>query len=94
MGDPPNFWTPPNGVVSIDDAFSAIKTFINPNASNATHLSVTDIHPVLNGEQMTLLVNINDVLIIIKGFLGKTYGAVADPISAGGKEISDLTQCP
>ncbi|MCH8149545.1 MAG: right-handed parallel beta-helix repeat-containing protein, partial [Planctomycetes bacterium] len=91
-GIPPNVWAAPNGTVNIDDAVAAIKTFIDPNAVNATHLSVTDIHPVLNGVQMTLLVNINDALIIIAGFQGKTYGQVASPFP--GDEIPDLTQCP
>ncbi|MCH8149379.1 MAG: hypothetical protein IH987_15590, partial [Planctomycetes bacterium] len=91
-GNPPNVWTAPNGTVNIDDAFSAIKTFIDPNATNATHLSVTDMHPVLNGVQMTLLVNINDALIVIQGFGGKTYGEVASPFP--DDEIPDLTECP
>ncbi|MCH8149627.1 MAG: hypothetical protein IH987_16850, partial [Planctomycetes bacterium] len=91
-GPPDYVWTGPNRTVGIDDAVAAIKTFINPNAVNATHLSVTDIHPVQNGEQINLIVNINDVLIIIAGFQGKTYGKVASPFP--DDEIPDLTECP
>ncbi|MCH8148859.1 MAG: hypothetical protein IH987_12815, partial [Planctomycetes bacterium] len=91
-GSPPNVWTAPNGTVNADDFVAAIKTLINANAFNATHLSLTDVHPVLNGEQMNLLVNINDVLLIIAGFQGKTYGEVADPFP--GSFVPDLTQCP
>ncbi|MCH8148099.1 MAG: hypothetical protein IH987_08935 [Planctomycetes bacterium] len=91
-GNPPNVWTSPNGTVNIDDAVAAIKTLNDPTALNATHLSVTDIHPVLNGVQMNLQVNINDVLVIIFGFQGKTYGEVASPFP--DDEIPDLTQCP
>ena len=91
-GPPANVWTNPNLVVNIDDAVAGIKTFINSNGINATHLSVTDIHPVLNGDQMTLIVNINDVLLIIAGFQGKTWGEVASP--APDDEIPDLTECP
>ena len=76
-------WTAPNGTVNADDYLSAIKTFIDPNAVNATHVSVTDVHPVfLGGPHNNRLVNINDVLLIIKGFQGEEY---AEP---------DLTQCP
>ncbi|MCH8148575.1 MAG: hypothetical protein IH987_11360 [Planctomycetes bacterium] len=91
-GNPPNVWTPPNGTVNLDDAVAAIKTLNNPNGLNATHLSVTDIHPALNGDQINLNVNFNDVLIIIAGFQGKTYGQVADP--GNPPNIPDLTQCP
>ncbi|MCH8242158.1 MAG: hypothetical protein IH897_06045, partial [Planctomycetes bacterium] len=36
-------WTPPNGAVSMDDVVAALKTFKDPNAFNATHVSITDI---------------------------------------------------
>ena len=94
QGIPPNVWTAPNGNVNIDDAVSAIKTFQDPNAVNAAHLTVADLHPTLNGEQINLIVNFNDVLTAIQGFLGYTWGRVADPLSAGGEEIPDLTECP
>ncbi|MCH7993876.1 MAG: hypothetical protein IIB57_05460 [Planctomycetes bacterium] len=42
-------WTPPNGVTSIADTFAAIKTIQDPDASHATHVSITDIHPLLSG---------------------------------------------
>ncbi|MCH7614944.1 MAG: hypothetical protein IH978_04290 [Nitrospinae bacterium] len=90
-GPPDNVWSAPNLTVSADDFVAAIKTFIDPNQFNATHLSVSDIHPVLNGEQINLQVNINDVLIIIAGFQGKTYGEVAGEAPTF---IPDLTQCP
>ncbi|MCH8242545.1 MAG: hypothetical protein IH897_08045 [Planctomycetes bacterium] len=74
-------WTPPNGVTSIDDAVAAIKTWQNPSNTpgcpappcTATHVSVTDVHPNLNGEQINLVVNFNDVLVVILGFKGQEY---------------------
>ncbi len=75
-------WTPPNGTTSIDDAVSSIKTFQDPNALNATHLSVTDVHPNLNGTTPNLIVSIADVFAIILGFQGQEYPG------------PDLTQCP
>ena len=70
--DDPN-WTAPNLVVNADDFLAAIKTFQDPNAGNATHVSVTDMVPNLNGTQINLIVNINDVFSIIKGFQGFEY---------------------
>ena len=75
-------WTAPNGTTNFDDVVAAIKTFQDPNAINATHVSVTDMEPNLDGTQINRLVNINDVLSIIKGFQGFEYPG------------SDLTQCP
>ena len=66
-------WTAPNSVTSIDDAVAAIKTFQNINAFNATHVSVTDMVPNLNGAQINKIVNINDVFAIILGFQGQEY---------------------
>ena len=68
-----NTWTAPNLVVNADDFVAAIKTFQDPNASNATHVSVTDMVPNLDGTQINLIVNINDVFSIIKGFQGNEY---------------------
>ena len=73
-------WTPPNEVVNITDAQAAVLTFLN--ASNATHVSITDVHPNLEGTPNNRLVNINDVLVIILGFKGQEY---PEP---------DLTLCP
>ncbi len=72
---------PPDGLADIDDAFAAILTFQNPSAlpgcaippCNATHTSVSDIHPFLNGDAPNRLVNINDVFAIILGFQGNEY---------------------
>ncbi|MCH7926130.1 MAG: hypothetical protein IIC51_11400, partial [Planctomycetes bacterium] len=75
-------WTPPNGTTSIDDAVAAIKTFQDPSAFNATHLSVSDVHPNLDGTEPNLIVNIADVFVIILGFQGQEYPG------------PDLTQCP
>ncbi|MCH9035247.1 MAG: hypothetical protein IID42_12225 [Planctomycetes bacterium] len=36
-------------------------------------MSVTDVHPNLNGEQINLVVNFNDVLVVILGFKGQEY---------------------
>ncbi|MCH9002903.1 MAG: hypothetical protein IIC02_10050, partial [Planctomycetes bacterium] len=67
-------WSGPNGVVNFDDVTATIKTFIDPDAFNATHVSLTDVHPNLTpGPQINRLVNINDVLSIIKGFQGFEY---------------------
>ncbi len=73
LGIPPNVWTAPNSVVNADDFVAAIKTFQDPNALNATHLSRTDMEPLQNGTQINLLVNINDVFVIILGFKGEEY---------------------
>ncbi|MCH8243720.1 MAG: PQQ-dependent sugar dehydrogenase [Planctomycetes bacterium] len=75
-------WTPPNGTTSIDDAVAAIKTFQDPSAFNATHLSVSDVHPNLDGTEPNLIVSIADVFVIILGFQGLEYPG------------PDLTQCP
>lgn len=66
-------WLPPNGTVNIDDAVPALKTFQDPNAFNATHVSVTDLEPALNGSQINKLVSINDVFSTILGFRGAAY---------------------
>ena len=66
-------WTRPNGTTSIDDAVACIKTFQDPNAFNATHLSIADIHPILSGTQINLVVNFDDVFAIIQGFQGMEY---------------------
>ena len=66
-------WTPPNLNVNIDDAVAAIKTFQNPSAFNATHVSVTDVHPNLSGAQINKVVNFDDVFVQILGFQGFEY---------------------
>ena len=76
-------WSGPNGVVNAADFQAVIFTFQDPNAGNATHVSVTDVHPVFfGGPHNNRLVSINDLLVIIKGFQGTEY---AEP---------DLTLCP
>ncbi len=86
LGLPPNVWTEPNLNVNADDFVAAIKTFQNAVAINATHVSRTDVEPLQNGDQINLLVQIADVLAIIKGFQGDTYNQ-----TQGGP---DLAQCP
>jgi len=78
-------WTPPDGLVSINDAVAAIKTFQNPANTpgcgtppcNATHVSVTDVHPAGFPQEPwgtpNQVVDINDVFAIILGFQGKQY---------------------
>jgi len=79
-------WTPPNGIVAIDDAVAGIKTFQNPSLvgpgcgtppCNATHVSVTDIHPAGFPLQPwgapNNRVDINDVFGVILGFQGNEY---------------------
>ena len=63
-------WTPPQGMVNIDDPVAAIKTFQNPTAFNATHVSVTDVHPNLSGTQINKVVNFDDVFVLVLGFQG------------------------
>ena len=59
--------------MNIDDAVAAIKTFQDPNANNATHVSVTDVHPNQNGTQINKVVNFDDVFDQILGFQGFEY---------------------
>ena len=66
-------WTRPNGTTSIDDAVACIKTFQDSHAFNATHVSITDIHPLLSGVQINKVVNFNDVFAFIQGFQGLEY---------------------
>ncbi|MCH8149019.1 MAG: hypothetical protein IH987_13735, partial [Planctomycetes bacterium] len=63
----------PNGTTNADDFLAAIKTFQDENAFNATHVSVTDMEPNLSGTQINMIVNINDVFSIIRGFQGFEY---------------------
>jgi len=72
-----NTWTPPQGTTNIDDALAGIFTFQDPNALNATHLSVVDVHPVMPPGHPNQLININDVFQIILGFQGKEYAGFA-----------------
>ena len=66
-------WSPPNGTTSFDDVVAGIKTFQDAGAINATHLSVTDVHPNQNGTQINLIVSFDDVFQIILGFKGNEY---------------------
>ncbi len=66
-------WTPTNGVVNSSDFVAAIKTFQDPNAISATHVSVTDIEPALNGDRIDVIVAFNEVLFITLGFQGQEY---------------------
>lgn len=70
-------WTPPNGSVNFDDVTAAIKTFQDPDAINATHVSVTDVHPNLPPLHPNRLVNIDDVAQILQGFQGNPYPGFA-----------------
>ena len=76
-GVPPNVWTAPNETTNADDFVAAIKTFQDINALNATHVSVSDMEPNQNGTQINLIVNINDVFSIIRGFQGFEYPGTA-----------------
>ena len=66
-------WTPPNRVVNADEFVAAIKTFQDPDANNATHVSVTDIHPLFSGVQINRVVNFDDVFAFLQGFMGNEY---------------------
>jgi len=79
-------WSPPDSLVTINDAVAAIKTFQDPSRvgpgcgnppCNATHTSVTDVHPAGFPLQPwglpNKLVDINDVFTIILGFQGREF---------------------
>ena len=71
-------WGPPQGVSNFDDVTACLKTFQDPNAINATHVTWTDIHPNrpdLGGISIHLnkLVNFDDVAQFIKAFQGDEY---------------------
>ena len=68
-------WSPPQGIVNINDALATIKTF--QQAAGAPHLSVSDIEP----QFINRVVNINDVLFVILAFKGNAYpfGSPSDP---------------
>ncbi len=68
--------------MNIDDALAAIKTFQNPNAINATHVSVTDVHPNLSGTQINKVVNFDDVFVQFLGFQGFEYPGPAIELCA------------
>ena len=77
-GKPPNAWTGPQGVTNFDDVNACLRTFINPAGINATHTSVTDIHPNrpdLGGTSVhpNKLVSIDDVFQFIQAFQGHQY---------------------
>lgn len=76
-GNPPDVWTPPQGTVGIDDTVAIIKTFKDITASNATPVSVSDIHPQVPNR----IANIDDVLYSIFGHQGRQYpyGCPHDP---------------
>ena len=72
-----DIWTPPQGVTNHDDTTATLKTFQNPNAINATHVSVTDHHPRV----VNRIVNFDDVFVSLKAFQGYQYpfGCPDDP---------------
>lgn len=65
-------WSPPNGSVNMNDLVAAIKTFIDSQAFNATHVSITDVagwpRPIPNRR-----VTIYDVVMVIFAFRGDEY---------------------
>ena len=70
-------WSPPQGITNFEDVSAAIKTFVDPTAFNATHVSVTDVEPQTpNG-----VVNFNDVFTIVLAFQAEPYpfGCSDDP---------------
>jgi len=77
-GTPPNVWTGPQGVTNFEDVTACLKTFLDPNAINATHVSVMDIHPNrpdLGGLSVhpNKLVGGDDIFQFIQGFKGREY---------------------
>ena len=72
------YWSGPQGVCNFDDVNASLKTFQNPNAMTATHVSWTDIHPNrpdLGGISVhpNKLVNTDDIFQFIKAFQGFEY---------------------
>ena len=72
------FWSGPQGVCNFDDVNAALFTFKDSGAINATHVSVTDIHPNrpdLGGNSVhpNRLVSIDDVFQFIQAFQGAEY---------------------
>ena len=56
---------------NFDDATAALRTFQGPTAVNATHVSVTDVHPNRPtlpppGNQINKLVNVDDMFQFIQ----------------------------
>ncbi|MCH7995404.1 MAG: hypothetical protein IIB57_13300, partial [Planctomycetes bacterium] len=71
-------WTDPQGTTNFDDVTAALKTFQDPNAINATHTSITDIHPnrptlLPPANQINKLVNTDDMFNFIQAFQGFEY---------------------
>ncbi len=91
-GDPPNAWTPPNGVLNKDDIIAVIKTWQGGpgGAPNAAHLSVADLAP----GNVNRVVNYNDALQTIWAFHGTMYpygpadldGACSDDPGVDGQD--------
>ncbi|MCZ6654904.1 MAG: hypothetical protein O7D91_17990, partial [Planctomycetota bacterium] len=72
------YWSGPQGVCNFDDVNASLKTFQNPNAMTATHVSWTDIHPNrpdLGGISVhpNKLVNTDDIFQFIQAFQGFQY---------------------
>ncbi|MCH7995204.1 MAG: hypothetical protein IIB57_12285 [Planctomycetes bacterium] len=77
-GNPPNVWTGPQGVTNFDDVNACLRTFIDPNAVNATHTTISDVHPNrpdLGGLSVhpNKLVSIDDTFQFIQAFQGAEY---------------------
>ena len=70
-------WSPPQGILNFEDVTAAIKTFIDSQAFNATHVSITDVQP----QTPNHVVNFNDVFTIVLAFQGAPYpfGCPDDP---------------
>ena len=85
----PGEWGPPQGVCNFDDVTAALRTFQGPDnlpgcgapPCNATHVSITDIHPARpdiggNSVHPNKLLNIDDVFLFIGAFQGNRYPGV------------------
>ena len=59
--------------MGVTSARTSIKTFQDSNGFNATHVSITDIQPPLNGAQINRLVNFDDVFAFLRGLSGFEY---------------------
>ena len=68
-------WTPPQGIVNIDDAVGVLKTW--QEAPGAPEVPRSDVDP----QEPNRLVNINDAFAILQAFTGDFYphGCPDDP---------------
>lgn len=71
-------WTPPNGIVSVNDYLAALQKF--QNLPSAPHLTVCDVQAVSTTDPcINRLVGIADVFLLVKASQGEAYPFITDP---------------